>query len=83
MVRRMKLSKWKAPTVCENASNMGRSIGIQNCFNSAARKRVTIQYSDHGTDQDTLWLCAECAERVKADAEGHGYAVTVTEEIPR
>jgi hypothetical protein len=46
-----------------------------------AEYEVTIEYTpqdDHWGERDTLKLCAECADRLTEDAEGHGYKVTRT-----
>jgi len=50
------------------------------CGGNEATQRVSIIYHknfDGSDNKDVIDACHECAERLKADAIGHGYTVNI------
>ena len=65
--------------ICENSNINSHTILNPTCYNSKANYIVTIQYSKEYItipDIDVLYLCKECKDNIKIDAENHGYGVS-------
>lgn len=67
--------------LCDNSyrARKGRSpILTPACSSNNTTKKLTIYYQEQvpgwgEPDQDTLHLCGKCADRIKRNAENHGY----------
>lgn len=65
----------KDKKICGNASSKGSGIsGIPQCYKNEVDWIITVYYDEHG-DQDTLYLCDECARRLEEDVKKHGYDI--------
>lgn len=58
---------------CDNDTSMGRHIFSGGCYKGKQEVRLTIKYSPY--EKDILYLCKNCAEKIKRDAKRHGYEV--------
>lgn len=62
---------------CDNAGRTAGDLGLPGCWDGAVETSLLIEYDEYGTDADVVHVCGSCAERVRRDAESHGYAVSV------
>lgn len=59
---------------CDNRCTDAYCVIRPQCFDGDATRRVTVVYSP--VEADTLFLCADCARALAADARRHGYRVS-------
>lgn len=65
---------------CENSATGITRVVSPQCLGRRVEVLLTVEYDDWDRSgqgaPDTLRLCRECAQRVKQDAERHGYTTT-------
>lgn len=64
--------------LCDNASMNGNGMGISldpQCYDNYAEYFVTITYGRNGK-QDSFYLCKNCLNNLKKDAQRYGDKVT-------
>lgn len=61
---------------CDNAGRTAGGLGAVGCWDNGIDRTLLIEYDDHGVDTDTVDVCDHCADRIREEAERHGYTVT-------
>lgn len=68
---------------CQNRRSDGSSILAPSCYpSSPATHHIEIRYhanpfNDSGWTSDAYDVCKECGDRLRKDAERHGYTVVL------
>ncbi len=73
-------TEYQKRVLCENSSKLGgHPVVTPQCLDGGKEYRVEVLHHrlDEPGEGETMSLCGDCKDRVKRDAEGHGYRVLV------